>query len=211
MTFRVLLVDDHAVVTEGLAVLLAGFEEVDVVGAARGGAEAVERYAQLGPDVVLMDLSMPDVDGVEATRRIVELDPGARVLALTGFLDEDLVARALGAGAKGYVLKKVGGRELADAIAAVARGGSILSAEALAELTSGSRPPRVGRDLTARETDVLELLARGLTNQQIADDLGLRHGTVRIHVSNILAKLHADNRTTAAHIARSEGLVRGGR
>ena len=207
MTVRVLLVDDHTVLLEGLTVLLGGFDSIEVAATAHGGAEAVEAYDDIRPDVVLMDLSMPDVDGVEATRRILASDPDARVLALTAFLDDELVAEVIGAGAMGYVLKQVGGRELADAISTVALGGSILSPDALQRLVDRRVRPRVGDDLTPRELDVLRLLALGMTNQQIADELGLRHGTVRINVSNILAKLHAENRTSAAHVARTLGLV----
>lgn len=207
MTVRVLLVDDHAVLREGLEVLLGGFATVEVVATAASGSEAVERYDEVRPDVVLMDLSMPGIDGVEATRRIVGSDPDARIIALTAFLDDELVRGSVDAGARGYLLKQVGGRELVDAIHTVARGGSILSSEALGSLASNRVGRRVGDDLTPRERDVLAHLARGLTNQQIADELGLRHGTVRINVSNILAKLHVDNRTSAAHVARVEGLV----
>jgi NarL family two-component system response regulator LiaR len=206
---RVLLVDDHAVMREGLAVLLAGFGSIEVVGAAAGGAEAVELYAALSPDVVLMDLSMPEVDGVEAIARIIDSDPTARIIALTAFLEEDLVARAVGAGAKGYLVKQVSGGELVDAINTVAAGGSILSPEALGHLAHRHGHRKLGHDLTPRELDVLRLLSTGLTNQQIADQLSLRHGTVRIVVSNILSKLQADNRTSAAHIARRAGLVPG--
>lgn len=207
MTVRVLLVDDHAVLREGLEMLLGGFATVEVVATAAGGGEAVEQYDAVRPDVVLMDLSMPGIDGVEAIRRIVGSDPDARIIALTAFLDDELVQGSVDAGARGYLLKQVGGRELVDAIHTVAHGGSILSSEALGSLASRRVGPRIGDDLTPRERDVLALLVRGLTNQQIADELGLRHGTVRINVSNILAKLHVDNRTSAAHVARVEGLV----
>jgi len=203
----VLLVDDHQVVTEGLAVLLDGFDDLDVAGAAGGGAAAVERYETLRPDVVLMDLSMPDVDGVEATRRIVGLDPEARVIALTAFVDDNLVADALTAGARGYLLKNASGAELHAAIQAVANGASFLSGEALAHLTTARSGPRPGHDLTPRERDVLGRLVRGLSNKQIAAELALQPGTVRIHVSNILAKLGAENRTEAAHIAQSNGVA----
>jgi NarL family two-component system response regulator LiaR len=207
MTIGVLLVDDHAVLREGLEMLLGGFATVEVVATAAGGREAVEQYDAVRPDVVLMDLSMPEVDGVEATRRILRSDPEARVIALTAFLDDALVQNCIDAGARGYLLKQVGGRELVDAIHTVAQGGSILSSEALGSLTSKRSVPRIGDDLTPRERDVLRLLVRGLSNQRIADELGLRHGTVRINVSNILAKLQVDNRTSAAHVARVEGLV----
>lgn len=145
---RVLLVDDHAVVTEGLTVLLAGFDGLDVVGAAAGGATAIERYDELRPDVVLMDLSMPDVDGVEATLRIMELDPEARILALTAFVDDHLVADVLEAGARGYLLKNASGDELNDAIRTIVDGRSVLSDEALRHLTTPRERHRVGDDLT---------------------------------------------------------------
>ncbi len=189
--------------------VLAGFDTVEVVGSAAGGAQAVGRFEELRPDIVLMDLSMPDVDGVQATRQIVRLDPEARVIVLTGFANDRLVADALTAGASGYLLKDVSGEELCSAIHTVASGGSILSADALRRFMVASQQPRLGEDLTSRELDVLSMLVKGLTNQQIADELGLQHGTVRIHVSNILSKLQADNRTSAAHIALTEGLVPG--
>lgn len=204
---RVLLVDDHAVVTEGLTMLLAGFDDLDVAGTASGGHEAVERYRELRPDVVLMDLSMPDVDGVEATLQIVRLDPEARVLALTAFVEGTLVTDALSAGASGYLLKNASGDDLHDAIRTVADGRSILSDEALRVLMAPTGGDAPGHDLTPRELDVLAHVALGLSNKQIAGELGLQQGTVRIHVSNILAKLRADNRTAAAHIARTHRLV----
>lgn len=204
---RVLLVDDHAVVTDGLTVLLTGLEGLEVVGAAAGGETAVELYRELRPDVVLMDLSMPDVDGVEATRRIIVLHPEARILALTAFVDDNLVRNALAAGAHGYLLKNASGAELHDAIRTIAEGRSILSDEALRHLAVQRDRRRVGDDLTPRERTVLTHLVCGLSNKQIATELGLQPGTVRIHVSNILAKLGADNRTAAAHIARSNGLT----
>lgn len=204
---RLLLVDDHAVVTEGLSMLLAGYDDLEIVGTAQGGAEAVLLFDSHSPDVVLMDLSMPDIDGVEATRRIVAVHPDARILALTGFIEEDLVSAAITAGARGYLLKNVGGDDLADAIRTVAAGQSILSSEALPHLTGGRRETLPGGDLTPREFDVLEHLVKGMSNKQIASELGLRHGTIRIHVSNILAKLHVENRTAAAHVARSNGVL----
>lgn len=207
MTIRVLLVDDHTVVLEGLAVLLGGFDSIEVVGTANGGAEAVARYGDLAPDVVLMDVSMPEVDGAEATRRIIAADPDARVLALSAFVDDESTAEVIDAGARGYLLKRVGGRELVDAITTIAVGGSILSPDALRSLADRRARPQLGEDLTPRELDVLRLVALGMTNQQIADELGLRHGTVRINVSNILTKLHAENRTSAAYIARTHKLV----
>jgi DNA-binding NarL/FixJ family response regulator len=202
---RLLLVDDHAVVLEGLSMVLARFDDFELVGTASGGAQAVDLFAELLPDVVLMDLSMPDVDGVEAIRRIRADHPDARVLALTAFLEARLVADAVNAGAKGYQLKKASGDELATAIRSVAAGGSILTAEALPMLATHT--DTVGLDLTPRELDVLEQLASGLANKQIATELGLSLGTVRIYVSNILTKLQVDNRTAAAVLAHNDGLV----
>lgn len=203
---RVALADDHPVVTEGLALLLARFDDIDVVAVASGGAQAVDLVGEVGPDVVLMDLSMPEVDGVEATRRIVETHPATRVLALTAFVEHRLVHDVMAAGAAGYLLKSVGGDELAAAIRTVASGSSILDDDALS-LFLEQRGPQVGDDLTPRERDVLELLASGLANKQIATQLGLSPGTIRIHVSNILTKLHVDNRTAAAAFALDNGIL----
>ena len=202
---RLALVDDHAVVTEGVSMLLARFSDLEIVGTASGGADAVGLVDATHPDVVLMDLSMPDVDGVEATRRVIAAHPGVRILALTAFVDHRLVNAAMAAGAAGYLLKSVSGDDLAAAIRTVASGASILSPDAFS-VVMGSRN-EVGDDLTPRERDVLDQVARGLSNKQIATALGLSPGTVRIHVSNILAKLDVDNRTAAATVARDAGLV----
>lgn len=203
----VLLVDDHAVVTEGLSMLLARFDDIEVAGTASSGEQAVEFFGALRPDIVLMDLSMPGVDGVEATRRIRDIDSDAKVLALTAFLEQQLVSDAIAAGASGYLLKNVSGDELAAGIRTIASGGSILATEALPMLAGP--PDRLGADLTPRERDVLEHLVHGLSNKHIAGELGLTSGTVRIHVSNILTKLGAENRTAAAYVARNRGLVPG--
>lgn len=202
---RLVLVDDHAVVTEGVSMLLARFSDLEVVGTASGGVEAVGLVDATLPDVILMDLSMPDVDGVEATRRIIAAHPEARILALTAFIDHRLVNEAIAAGAAGYLLKSVSGDELAAAIRTVASGASILSPDALSFVVADGR--EVGHDLTPRERDVLDWVVRGLANKQIASELGLSPGTVRIHVSNILTKLNVENRTAAAHVARDAGLV----
>ena len=202
---RLVLIDDHAVVTEGVSMLLARFSDLEIVGTASGGADAVGLVDATQPDVVLMDLSMPDVDGVEATRRVIAAHPNSRVLALTAFIDHRLVNAAMAAGAAGYLLKSVSGDELAAAIRTVASGASILSPDALSFVVSP--PNKVGDDLTPRERDVLDQVALGLSNKQIARALGLSPGTVRIHVSNILAKLHVENRTAAATVARNAGLV----
>lgn len=201
----VVLVDDHPVVTEGLAILLARFSDIDVVGTATRGADALGVVDATNPDVVLMDLSMPEVDGVEATQRVIAAHPNARVLALTAFIDHHLVTAAMAAGAAGYLLKSVGGDELAAAIRTVASGSSILSPDALSFVVSSH--DEVGVDLTPRERDVLDLVASGLSNKEIAGTLGLKPGTVRIYVSNILAKLDVNNRTAAARVGRNAGLI----
>ena len=204
---RILIVDDHPVVIEGLTMLLSGYDDLKIVGSASGGDEALGKYSALRPDVVLMDLSMPGVDGVEATRLIRQSDDGARVLALTGFLEDQLVSDVLRAGASGYLLKSVGGDELADALRNVAAGRSILSAEALHRLVGDQDGDQSIQRLTSRELEVLEQMTRGLSNKQIGTELGITHGTVRIHVSNILSKLHVPNRTAAAYVAIENGLV----
>ena len=206
-TIRLLLVDDHPVVTEGLSLLLARFDDMDIVGMANGGAAAIAEVEALRPDIVLMDLSMPEIDGVEATRQIRSAHPDVKVLALTAFMEQRLVAGAMEAGASGYLLKSVGSDELATAIRTVASGGSILSAQALELLVAPSNLDRIGDDLTPREIDTLALLVHGLSNKQIARKLELAPGTVRIYVSNILTKLHVENRTGAAYVARNQRLV----
>jgi NarL family two-component system response regulator LiaR len=202
---RVLLVDDHAVVLEGLAMVLSRFADLDLVGTASGGAEGVTRAAELQPDVVLLDLSMPDVDGAEAARRIRADRPQTKLIALTAFLEQRLVTEVVEAGATGYLLKSASGDELAAAIRTVASGGTVLATGVLSLLAAP--PDTIGHDLTPRELDVLEHLANGLSNKHIAAELGLSSGTVRIHVSNVLAKLQVENRTAAAMLARDRGLV----
>ncbi len=204
-TIRVLLVDDHAVVLEGLAMVLSRFDDLDLVGTASGGVEGVARTAELQPDIVLVDLSMPEVNGVEATRRIRATHPQIKVLALTAFLEHRLVTEVFEAGAAGYLLKSASGDELAAAIRTVASGGTIMATGVLSLLATP--PDTIGYDLTPRELDVLEHLANGLSNKHIAAELGLSSGTVRIHVSNVLAKLRVENRTAAAMLARDQGLV----
>jgi NarL family two-component system response regulator LiaR len=202
---RVLLVDDHAVVLEGLVMVLSRFDDLELVGTASGGAEGVALAAELQPDVVLLDLSMPDVDGAEATRRIRADQPQSKVLALTAFLEHRLVTEVIEAGATGYLLKSASGNELAEAIRTVASGGTILATGVLSLLATP--PDTIGHDLTPRELDVLDHLANGLSNKHIAAELGLSSGTVRIHVSNVLAKLQVENRTAAAMLARDHRLV----
>jgi NarL family two-component system response regulator LiaR len=202
---RVALVDDHTLVTQGVQMLLEDYDDLEVVGSATGGAAGVELCAELEPDVVLMDLSMPDVDGVEAARRILSASPRICVIALTGHLDEDQLRAVVDAGANGYLLKTASGDDLAEAIRGAAAGRATFSMEALTRLRP--RDPGDGADLTARELDVLACLSGGATNKAIARELALSPGTVRVHVSSILAKLGVQNRTEAALKAVREGLV----
>ncbi len=201
---RVILVDDHTVITDGLSNLLALQPDIDVVGAANGGGSAVALCRDLQPDIVLMDMSMPDMNGAEATRLILSAVPTARVIILTSFVDRKMVNDALAAGASGYLLKSIGSTDLAQAIRSAALGQATLSSEALKYL-AGTESPEP--NLTDRELQVLRALSEGWTNKQIAVDMSLSPGTVRVHVSNILAKLDVENRTAAAHYALSNGLA----
>lgn len=203
-TIRVVVVDDHAVITDGVSSLLTLQPDIEVVGTAEGGRAAIALCADLQPDVVLMDVSMPDVSGIEATRQILSRNPSTRIVILTSYVDEGMVRDAVSAGATGYLLKSISSSELAQAVRSAAQGQATLSGEALAELarTDSSKP-----ELTPRELEVLRGLSEGRTNKQIAADLSLSPGTIRVHVSNILAKLGVGNRTAAAHYALRHGLV----
>lgn len=205
---RVMIVDDHAVVRSGLSAFLLAFDDLEYVGDARGGAEAVQRCRDLRPDVILMDLVMPDVDGAEATRRIKETCPDVQVIALTSYREDDLVQGALKAGALSYLLKNVSADELAAAIRAAYAGRPTLAPEAAQVLINAAREPAAAEDeLTARELDVLRLLVRGESNPDIARQLFLSRSTVKFHVSNILMKLGAATRTEAVAMALQRRLV----
>lgn len=205
---KVMVVDDHAVVRSGLSAFLMAFDDLEMVGEAGSGVEAVELCKQAGPDVVLMDLVMPDMDGAAATKAILSECPNIKVIALTSFPEEDLVQNALKAGAISYLLKNVSGNELADAIRAAAAGKSTLAPEATEALIhAATRPAAPGADLTTREIDVLKLMSEGKNNQDIACDLFISHATVKFHVSNILMKLSAATRTEAVSIALNNKLV----
>jgi NarL family two-component system response regulator LiaR len=208
---RVFIADDHAIVRKGLAALLATEADIAVVGEAADGREAVAGVARLRPDVVLMDLVMPEIDGIEAIRRITAASSDVGILVLTSFATDDKVFPAIKAGARGYLLKDSSPEELVRAIRQVHRGEASLhpsiARKVLQELSRGSQRPPTKEPLTPREVEVLRLVARGLGNQQIADALSLSEATVRTHVSTILGKLHVATRTQAALYALREGLA----
>ncbi len=207
---RVLLVDDHAVVRSGLGAFLLAFDDLDLIGEASGGEEALRLCEQLQPDVVLMDLVMPGMDGAAATQAIRERCPQVQVIALTSFKEKELVEGAMQAGAIGYLLKDVSADELADAIRAGHAGRPTLAPEAAQALIQATRePPRPGFDLTQREGEVLALLAEGLTNPAIAERLVMSRSTVKFHVSNILSKLGVSSRTEAVALALQHNLIDG--
>lgn len=211
---RVLVVDDHPLFRYGLSAALAAAPDVEVVGEASGGGAAVSLAASLHPDVVVMDLNMPDLGGIEATRRIVAHDPGVRVLVLTMFDDDDSVFAAMRAGALGYLLKASRPTQVLRAVRSVGDGEAVFGPAVAARLPAyfaGGPPERVGAfpELTARERDVLRLLADGRGNTAIARALVLSPKTVRNHVSNILRKLHVPDRAQAVSRARRAGLGEG--
>ncbi|GIF73290.1 response regulator [Asanoa siamensis] len=217
MTVRVLLVDDQALFREALAVLLGVHADIDVVGEAGDGAEALTRVAAEAPDVVLMDLRMPVLDGITATRRLRVEHPGVRVIALTTFDDDEDVFAALRAGAVGYLLKDVSSARLVEAVLAAARGESVLQPSVAAKVVAriaalppepiASRPQPLVVPLSDRELEVVRLLADGRSNREIAAALFLAEGTVKNHVTNVLGKLGARDRTQAALRARALGLL----
>lgn len=207
---RVMIVDDHDMVRSGLAVFLEAFDDLVLVGEASDGVEAVRLCAEAQPHVVLMDLLMPRMDGITATRAICESHPDIQVIALTSFQDRDLVQGALQAGAVGYLLKNASIDELAEAVRNARKGRPSLAPEALRALVSAAnQPSRPGDDLTDRELEVLALVAQGLSNPDIARRLTVELSTVKTHVSNILSKLDVSNRMEAAALAREHNLVKG--
>lgn len=205
---RVLLVDDHDMVRRGLAVFLSAFADMQLVGEAADGHEAVKLADQTQPDVILMDVLMPDMDGIEATRRIKEKHLQIRVLLLSSSYDEDLVKSGLQAGALGYVLKNITAQDLAKAIRDAYHGQSTLSPAAMQALVAvTARPPETDYHLTEREQELLGLLVKGLSNPEMAERLTISLSTVKFHISSILAKLGASSRTEAVTIALEKHLV----
>lgn len=208
-TIRVLLVDDHAVVRRGLSAFLNTYDEIDVVGEAASGVEGINLVTQLLPDVVLMDLVMPEIDGIEATRRIRTISPSTQVIVLTSYSEDERIFPAIKAGALSYLLKDVGPEELVRAIKAARRGEATLhpavAGRLMHELTATRTSPL--DNLTDREREVLTCIARGMSNAEIANYLTIGERTVKTHVSNILSKLHLQDRTQAALLALRERLV----
>ena len=202
-TLRVMCVDDHPLVRKGVAAILANEPDMELVAEASDGQEAVEKYRQLHPHVVLMDLRMPHMDGTEATRAIRSQDPEARIIALTSYDGDQDIYRALEAGVRGYILKEMVHSEVVKAIRTVQAGKRLMPPEVAERLSEYF--PQVA--LTPREVEVLSLVARGMANKEIAHKLGTANGTIKMHVQNILEKLGASDRTHAVTIAIERGIL----
>jgi DNA-binding NarL/FixJ family response regulator len=219
MTIRVLIADDQMMVREGFSVLLGAMPDIEVVGEAVNGRDAVDRVRELSPDVVLMDIRMPEMNGIEATREIVAADGGAKVLVLTTFDLDEYVYQALRAGASGFLLKDASARQLADGVRVVASGEALLAPTVtrrlITEFSKLADTPRLSAsvraqqygELTERETEVLVLIAQGLSNAEIASRLVVAESTIKTHVSRVLVKLGLRDRTQAAVFAYEARLV----
>ena len=206
-TIRVMLVDDHAVVRSGLSAFLMVNPDLELVGEAEDGQQAVQRAGLLHPDVILMDLMMPVMDGITATRAIKRQYPAMQIIALTSFQEDELVQGALQAGAVGYLMKDVTARQLAAAIRSAKAGKMTLSPEATQALVRAAQQAQETETLTERELDVLKLMVEGLNNAEIAERLVVSLSTVKYHISNILGKLGVDNRVAAVTLAIQRRLV----
>jgi NarL family two-component system response regulator LiaR len=205
---RVMLVDDHTMVRRGLATFLKAYDDLELAGEAGSGEEAIQLCGAILPDVVLMDMVMPDMDGATATHAIRQQFPQVHVIALTSFKEGELIRNALEAGAIGYLLKDVSAEELAEAIRAAHAGRTTLSPEAAQSLVqSVIQPPSPGFDLTDREREVLTLMIEGLNNTQIASSLSVSPSTIKSHVSNILSKLGVTSRTEAVTLALRNHII----
>ena len=204
---RIMLVDDHAVVRSGLGAFLSVNPDLELVGEAENGEQAVVRANLLKPDVILMDLMMPVMDGVAATQAIKKQNPQIQIVALTSFQEDELVQNALKAGAVGYLMKNVTARELAAAIKAAKDGKMTLSPEAAQALVRANQQAAETETLTEREVEVLKLMVEGLNNAEIAERLVISLSTVKYHISNILMKLGVDNRVSAVSLALQRKLI----
>jgi NarL family two-component system response regulator LiaR len=208
MTIRLIIVDDHAVVRSGLSKFLKVNKDLQLVGEASDGEEAIQMVALYEPDVVLMDLMMPGMDGIAATREIHKKHPRVKIIALTSFSDQNMVNGALQAGAIGYLQKNVTAAELAGAVRSACAGRMTLSPEATQALAESAAQPQIpGNQLTERERDVLRCMVQGSNNQEIADQLVISLGTVKFHVSNIFQKLGVDSRVEAVKLAIEQKLA----
>jgi DNA-binding NarL/FixJ family response regulator len=212
---RVLIADDQALIREGLALLLGQFGELDVVGAAADGESAVRMATELRPDVVLMDLVMPGMDGVDATRLILTALPRTQVVILSAYADDESIFAAISAGASGYLTKDSGGEQIRRAVATVHAGGALLDPQVQRRLIEHVRagstrhPPEPPHELTQREVEVIHLISHGLNNLEIAQRLFVSEATVKTHVNNILAKTHLRDRAQAVAYAFIHGLTEG--
>jgi DNA-binding NarL/FixJ family response regulator len=212
---RVLIADDQALVREGLALLLGQYPELEVVGVAADGESAVAMAVELRPDVVLMDLVMPGMDGVDATRQILVAFPRTQVVILSAYADDESIFAAINAGASGYLTKDSGGEQIRRAVATVQAGGALLDPHVQRRLLEHVRagaakhPPEPPHDLTHREVEVLHLISHGLSNPEIAQRLFVSEATVKTHVNNILAKTHLRDRAQAVAYAFIHGLTEG--
>jgi two-component system, NarL family, response regulator LiaR len=210
---KVLLVDDHEMVRIGLAAVLDTEDGIEVVGEASNGQEGIRLAQAYNPDVVLMDLVMDGMDGVETTRQLMELQPDCKVVVLTSYIDDSKIYPVIEAGAFSYLLKTSRASEIADAIRAAARGQSVLEQQVAAKMMNRFREPKKAEtkplhdELTEREMEVLKLLAKGKSNQDIADDLFIGIKTVKYHITNIFAKLEVEDRTQAAIYAHRHGVA----
>lgn len=210
-SIKVLLVDDHEMVRIGLAAVLATEDGLEIIGEASNGADGIRLAKEYLPDVILMDLVMEGMDGIETTRSIMELMPQCKIIVLTSYLDDEMMYPVIEAGAFSYLLKTSRAAEIAQAIRAAARGQSILVSQVATKMMNRLRQPKpvasAHEDLTEREMDVLQMIAQGKSNQETADLLFIGVKTVKFHVTNILAKLGVEDRTQAAIYAHKNGLV----
>jgi two-component system, NarL family, response regulator LiaR len=204
---RIVLVDDHAVVREGLRFLLQQQSDMEVIGEGKDGAQGVALVTSLLPDVVLLDLLMPRMDGITAVREMKRLSPHVQIIILTSYYEDDQVFGAIKAGAISYLLKDAGPDELVEAVRAAARGEGVLHPQVAARVLREMQQRSPLQELTTRELDVLTLIARGRSNAEIAAELVIGEGTVKTHVSNILTKLHLADRTQAAIYALQQHLI----